>query len=107
TVLPVKDWLFFVTLVVGMHLYISMAVVFWRDRLTRDIMQILPWDVVTLQTTFLKWAYPGIAIFLFSMYIYAIEHASWLFILLLLIAFCAVTFLFYSKLVESFQIISE
>src|SRR5699024_10749964 len=69
TVLPVKDWLFFVTLVVGMHLYISMAVVFWRDRLTTDIMQILPWDVVTLQTTFLKWAYPGIAIFLFPMYI--------------------------------------
>ena len=107
TVLPVKDWLFFVTLVVGMHLYISMAVVFWRDRLTTDIMQILPWDVVTLQTTFLKWAYPGIAIFLFPMYIYALEHASWLFILQMLIALCAVTFLLYWKLVEAFQIISE
>src|SRR5699024_10262960 len=76
-------------------------------RLTTDIMQILPWDVVTLQTTFLKWAYPGIAIFLFSMYIYALEHASWLFILQMLTALCAVTFLLYWKLVEAFQIISE
>src|SRR5699024_12598080 len=97
TLFPGNDVLFFVTLVVGIHQYIRMAVVFWRDRLTTDIMQILPWDVVTLQTTFLKWAYPGIAIFLFPMYIYALEHASWLFILQMLTALCAVTFLLYWK----------
>src|SRR5699024_5452503 len=55
----------------------------------------------------LKWPYPGVAIFLFPMYIYALVHASWLFFLQLLIALCAVTFLLYWKLVEAFQIISE
>src|SRR5699024_1678266 len=107
TVLPVKDWFFFVALAIGMYLYVSIAVVFWRDRLTTDIMQVLPWDVVTLQTSFLKWAYPGIGVFLLPMYVYALEHLSWLFILQMLVALCAVCFLLYWKLVEAFQIISE
>lgn len=107
TVSPLKDWFFFVALAIGMHLYVSMAVVFWRDRLTTDIMQVLPWNLATLQSTFLKWAYPGIVLFLLPMCLFAIEHFSWLFVLQMVVALCAVGFLLYWKIVEAFQLVSE
>lgn len=106
-VLPVKDWFFYLALIIGMHMYVTVSVALWRDRLTTDLMQVLPWNLRSLHTTFLKWANPGLAIFLLPIYLYSLEHLSWLFIIQMVIALFAVHFLLYWKIAEAFQLISE
>lgn len=107
TITPLKDWFYFIALIIGMHMYVTVMIAFWRDRLTTDIVQVLPWDLIRLQTSFLKWAYPGISIFFLPMYLYAINHVSLLFILQMLIALLGVSFLLYWKMIEAFQLVSK
>lgn len=104
---PVKDWFFFIALVIGIHMYVSVAVVIWRDRLTADMMQVLPWDLALLQQTFIKWAGACSAIFLIPIWLYALDHLSLLFILQMIVALGALYFILYWKIAAAFRLVSE
>src|SRR5690625_159255 len=104
---PLKDWFFLIALVVAIHMYVSVAVIIWRDRLTTDIMHVLPWDVVALQKSYLKWVDTGSMIFIIPIYLYGLEHFSLLFILQMIIALFVLLFLLFWKIVAAFQTISE
>ncbi len=103
---PLKNWLFFVALAIAIHMYVTVAVVLWRDRLTTDIVQVLPWDLTGFQQTFLMWLRAGTAIFIVPVVIFTYYCGSIFLLVQLVVAFYALYYLLYWKLIDAFRLVS-
>jgi len=104
---PIKDWFFLVALALAIHMYVSVAAVIWKDRLTVDIVHVLPWDLLLFQRTFIRWTGFGSMIFILPLWIYALEYWSILFLVQMIIASGAFLFLLYWKVIAATQSVSE
>lgn len=104
---PLKDWYFLVALALAIHMYVSVAAVIWKDRLTVDIVHVLPWDLLLFQRTFIGWTGFGSMIFILPIWIYALEYWSVLFLVQMIIAYGAFLFLLYWKVIAASQSVSE
>lgn len=50
-----REWLFLLAVVVTIHIYTTFAVTLFKDRLSSDIVQVLPWDLKVFKRTFERW----------------------------------------------------
>lgn len=102
-----KPWFFFIALALAIHMYASFVAVIWKDRLTADIVQVLPWDVWLFHRTLQRWALGGSVIFLLPIGIFASAYASIVFFLQILIAICAFGYLVHWKRLEVMRTMTE
>lgn len=104
---PITDWFFLIALALAIHMYTSFAVVIWKDRLTADIVQVLPWDVLMFQRTLRTWVICSSFIFIFPIGLYALNHWSYLFFMQMIVALYAFLYLLYWKMMVAIQLMPE
>lgn len=74
----IKAWLFYLGLVVAIHIYTSLLASAFRDQFTTGIVPLLPWDLAAYLQSFRKWAWFLSAPLLIPLVIYvATTFSGW------------------------------
>lgn len=73
----IKKSLFLFAIALTIHIYTSLAVSMFYDRLVTDIVEVLPWDLHTLKTVLSKWLMYISVIFLLPYFLYVYLNFSY------------------------------
>lgn len=103
----IQPWIFYVFLSIAIHIYASFVAVLWKDRLTADIVEVVPWSVRLFHQTLLRWAFVGSVVFLLPVGLFAYDSWSILFVGQMVIAGCAHLFILYWKIVDIMRTVSD
>ncbi len=93
----VNELIYFIGIAFVIHAFTSVIATFYRDRLTDDIVQILPWDVKKYQQSLYLWASISGTLFLLPFMLYVFLHPEYNLIIQFIFIITAFQTLFHVK----------
>lgn len=73
----VPVWLFYIGIAVMLYVYISIAVSFYADRFSNDVIEVLPWSTKNYANYFSQWMRLGAMLLFIPVLFFYFMHLSW------------------------------